>query len=205
MLHLPLRFLAPPEVVTALTALASLFHFLCELVLSPSPCPRPEPWPFPRPSRPSRLPRLPRPPRPPRWPPDLENLDLALSILDWLMGLGHFGTPWSGSLLNAWNISFASLHSFLIPPRWDESLSEVRVQSCLKRSPTSKWLNLCLKTMREHFVSPSSSWMVHSHGRAATLASLSVMATSYSVATRTSSLGTLAMPSLANSQRNPGG
>ncbi len=96
---------------------------------------------------------------PPRTPPPWDNLNVAWSILLWILGVGHLGLPWSESpqfkhmsmwcfwgifhsldTFNILNISFASLHSFLIPPRQDESWSEVRVWSCLKRSPTSNWL-----------------------------------------------------------------
>jgi hypothetical protein len=87
MLHLPLCFLMPPEVVTALTASALLFHFLHELVLSPSLCPCPEPRPFPWPSWPSQPPRPPRPPCP---PPDLENLDFSVNP----RLINGFRAPW---------------------------------------------------------------------------------------------------------------
>ncbi len=106
-------------------------------------------------------------------------------------------------MFNASNISFASLHSFLIPPRRDESWSEVRLQSCLCCSPTSIWLKVYLKMVTEHFVSPSRSWTVCSHGRADTLASLSATATICSVTTQISLFRTLAMPSLAKISKNP--
>ncbi len=152
---------------------------------------------------------------PPCVPSSWDSSNVASSILLWIIGVGHLGTPWSGSLqlkhesmrcfwgvfhsldtFNILNISFASLHSFLIPPRWDESWSEVRVRSCLKRSPTSKWLKSLPENSNRAFCESfkNLNGILTREGR---YFGQSLTATICSVATRTSLFGILTMPSVA--------